>query len=134
MRREKSRIDALRQRKEGSRDKTQGASILVAVLDDSVAVGEGGRVPCHGLLPHGVDLLLAGLEEHADPVGVVVHGEVGEPGAGVGVDDDLVAALGVDDDRLAGHRVLVVVLVVLVEDRGHLLAVQPEEKQEGNPL
>ena len=46
-------------------------------------------------------------------MGVVVHREVGEPSAGVGVDDDLVALLQVDDDGRAGHGVLVVVLVVL---------------------
>ena len=39
----------------------------------------------------------------------------------------LVAPLRVDDDGLAGHGVLVVVLVVLVEDGGDLLAVLPEE-------
>ena len=46
-------------------------------------------------------------------MGVVVHGEVSDPGAGVSVDDDLVTLFDVDDDGGAGHRVLVVVLVVL---------------------
>ena len=59
------------------------------------------------------NLVLGGLEEEPDPVGVVVHGEVCEPSAGVSVDDDLVALLEVDDDGGACHRVLVVVLVVL---------------------
>ena len=54
-------------------------------------------------------------------MGVVVHGEVGEPGAGVGVHHDLVTSLHVHDDVLASHAVLVVVLVVLVEDGGNLL-------------
>ena len=54
-------------------------------------------------------------------MGVVVHGEVGEPGAGVGIHHDLVSAVDVDDNVLAGHAVLVVVLVVLVEDGGNLL-------------
>jgi hypothetical protein len=67
------------------------------------------------------DLVSAGLEEHAHPVGVVVHGEVSQPGAGVGVHHNLVAAVDVDDDVLAGHGVLVVVLVVLVKDGGNLL-------------
>ena len=65
-----------------------------------------------GLLESG-DLVVRGLEEEPDPVGVVVHGEVGEPSAGVGVDHDLVALLQVDDDGGAGHGVFVVVLVVL---------------------
>ena len=55
-------------------------------------------------------------------MGVVVHGEVGQPGAGVGVHHDLVAAVDVDDDVLTGHGVLVVVLVVLVKDGRDLLA------------
>ena len=74
-------------------------------------------------------LLLAGLQQESDPVGVVVHGEVGQPGAGVGVHHDLVPALHIDDDVLPGHRVLVVVLVVLVEDGRHLLPVLPDAQQ-----
>ena len=74
-------------------------------------------------------LLLAGLEQESDPVGVVVHGEVGQPGAGVGVHHDLVPALHIDDDVLPGHRVLVVVLVVLVEDGGDLLTVLTDGKE-----
>ena len=62
-------------------------------------------------------------------MGVVVHGEVGEPGAGVGVHHDLVSALHVDDDVLPSHRVLVVVLVVLVEDGGDLLTVLADGQQ-----
>ena len=52
---------------------------------------------------------------------VVVHGEVRQPGPGVRVHNDLIAAVDVDDDVLAGHTVLVVVLVVLVEDGCDLL-------------
>merc|ERR1711934_821768 len=81
------------------------------------------------LLPHEVELLLAGLQQESDPVGVVVHGEVGQPGAGVGVHHDLVPALHIDDDVLPGHRVLVVVLVVLVEDGGDLLTVLTDGKE-----
>ena len=62
-------------------------------------------------------------------MGVVVHGEVGQPGAGVGVNHDLVSALNIDDDVLPGHRVLVVVLVVLVEDGGDLLTVLADGKE-----
>ena len=62
-------------------------------------------------------------------MGVVVHGEVREPGPGVGVHHNLVAPLHVQDDVLAGHRVLVVVLVVLVEDGRHLLPVLPDAQQ-----
>ena len=78
--------------------------------------------PLLGPLLEQADLVGAGLEQHADPVGVVVHGEVGQPGAGVGVHHDLVAAVDVDDDVLTGHGVLVVVLVVLVKDGRDLLA------------
>ena len=74
-------------------------------------------------------LVLIGLEQDAHPVRVVVHGEVCEPGAGVRVDHDLVPADAVDHDALAGHRVLVVVLVVLVEDGRHLLPVLPDAQQ-----
>ena len=62
-------------------------------------------------------------------MGVVVHGEVCQPGAGVGVHHHLVPLHAVHDDRLAGHAVLVVVLVVLVEDRGDLLAVLSDGEQ-----
>ena len=78
--------------------------------------------PLLGPLLEQADLVGAGLEQHADPVGVVVHGEVGQPGAGVSVHHDLVAAVDVDDDVLTGHGVLVVVLVVLVKDGRDLLA------------
>ena len=44
---------------------------------------------------------------------------------------DLVSPLRVDDDGLSGHRVLVVVLVILVEDRRDLLAVLPAGGEEG---
>ena len=56
-------------------------------------------------------------------MGVVVHGEVRKPGAGVGVHHHLVPLHAVHDDGLAGHAVLVVVLVVLVEDGGDLLSI-----------
>ena len=74
-------------------------------------------------------LVLIGLEQDAHPVRVVVHGEVRQPGAGVGVHHDLIPALHVQDDVLPGHRVLVVVLVVLVEDGGDLLAVLPDGEE-----
>ena len=81
---------------------------------------------CDFRKPH---LLLAGLKEKSNPVGVVVHGEVGQPGAGVGVNHDLVSALHVNDDVLSGHGVLVVVLMVLVEDGGNLLTVLADGQQ-----
>ena len=62
-------------------------------------------------------------------MGVVVHGEVRQPGPGVGVHHHLVPLHTVDDDGLAGHAVLVVVLVVLVEDGGDLLAVLPDGEE-----
>jgi len=81
------------------------------------------------LLPHCVELLLAGLQQESNPVGVVVHGEVGQPGAGVGVHADLVALLQAQQDGGAGHGVLVVVLVVLVEDGGNLIAIEADGEQ-----
>ena len=65
------------------------------------------------LFHHHIFFFDAGLQEKANPVGVVVHGEVGQPGAGVGVHADLVALLQAQQDGGAGHGVLVVVLVVL---------------------
>ena len=62
-------------------------------------------------------------------MGVVVHGEVCQPGARVGVDHDLVSLETVDDNALAGHRVLVVVFVVLIKDRSHFLPIFPDAKQ-----
>merc|ERR1712037_791088 len=63
-----------------------------------------------GFLLELLSLLLAGLEKESNPVGVVVHGEVREPGAGVGVHHNLVAPLHVQNDVLASHGVLVVSL------------------------
>ena len=60
---------------------------------------------------------------------VVVHGEVSQPGAGVGVNHNLISTLNIDDDVLPSHRVLVVVLVVLVEDGGDLLTVLTDGKK-----
>ena len=60
-------------------------------------------------------------------MGVVVHGEVRQPGPGVGVHHHLVPLHAVDDDGLAGHAVLVVVLVVLVEDGRDLLRIQTSQ-------
>ena len=78
-------------------------------------------------------------------MGVVVHGEVGEPGAGVGVHHHLVPPHAVNHDGLTRHRVLVIVLgrdcddfsvyfhvsyfVILVKDGGNLLAVLPDAEQ-----
>merc|ERR1719445_3045560 len=62
------------------------------------------------------DLLLAGLEQESNPVGVVVHREVSQPGTSVGIHNNLISSLHIHDDVLAGHAVLVVVLMVLVED------------------
>ena len=64
---------------------------------------------------------MAGLQKKTNPVGVVVHGEVRQPGAGVGIDNNLISSLDVQDDVLASHGVLVVILVVLVKDGGNLL-------------
>ena len=60
----------------------------------SVSESVGGALlllalPLHGLLPHLLHLLLARLQQQADPVRVVVHREVGQPRAGVRVHHDL---------------------------------------------
>merc|ERR1719179_112226 len=74
-------------------------------------------------------LFLAWLEEETNPVGVVVHGEVRQPGASVCVHNNLVSYLHIEDDILTSHGVLVVVLVVLVKDGGNLLTVPPDGQQ-----
>ena len=74
-------------------------------------------------------LLLAGFEEQSHPLSVVVEPEVCQPGPGVGVDRHLVSTLHLHQDALVCHGVLVVVLVVLVEDGGDLLAVLPDGEE-----
>merc|ERR1719225_697722 len=69
------------------------------------------------------------MGKSANQVSVVVHGEVSQPGAGVGVNHNLISTLNSDDDVLPSHRVLVVVLVVLVEDGGDLLTVLTDGKK-----
>jgi len=56
-------------------------------------------------------------------VGVVVHGEVSQPGSSVGVDNNLISSLHIHDDVLSGHAVLVVILMVLVEDGCNFLSI-----------
>ena len=51
------------------------------------------------LFSHEVGLSLVGLEQEADPVGVVVHGEVSQPGASVGVYNNLVSSLNLSQNR-----------------------------------
>jgi len=97
--------------------------ILLSSIAGLESVGNRLLNTLLNLFPHESGFLGARLKEDANPVGVVVHGEVGQPCAGVGVHNDLVAAVDVDDDVLSGHAVLVVVLMVLIEDRGNFLAV-----------
>merc|ERR1719189_1497315 len=110
-----------------------GRSVFEGIMPlgghNCIRTGGWGLIALIRLLLQLLSLLLAGFEQEADPVCVVVHGEVRQPGAGVGVHHDLVPALHVQDDVLPGHRVLVVVLVVLVEDGGDLLAVLPDGEQ-----
>ena len=61
-------------------------------------------------------------------MGVVVHGEVGKPGAGVGVHHHLVPPHAVDNNGLTRHRVLVIILGkgcqdcdYVVKDMSHLV-------------
>merc|ERR1719189_1791269 len=88
-----------------------------------IRTGGWGLVALIRLLLQLLSLLLAGFEQEADPVRVVVHGEVRQPGAGVGVHHNLVPALHVQDNVLSGHAVLVVILMVLVENGGDLLSI-----------
>ena len=62
-------------------------------------------------------------------MGVVIHGEVGQPGTGVSVYAHLIALFQVEQNSVAGHGILVVVLVVLVENGGHFFAVQADGQQ-----
>merc|ERR1719225_197129 len=50
------------------------------------------------------------MGKSANQVSVVVHGEVSQPGAGVGVNHNLISTLNIDDDVLPSHRVLLVVM------------------------
>ena len=82
-----------------------------------------------GVFKERVLLLEAGLQKQPDPVSVMVHGEVSKPSSSVGINTDFVALLQAQEDGRASHRVLVVVFVVLVEDGGHFLAVEPDGQQ-----
>merc|ERR1719430_292084 len=75
------------------------------------------------LFSHEVGLSLAGLQQKSNPVGVVVHGEVSQPGTSVGINNNLISSLDIHDDVLACHAVLVVVLMVLVEDGGNFFSI-----------
>merc|ERR1719427_1347666 len=80
-------------------------------------------------LPQGFNLLLAGLQQKSNPVGVVVHGEVSQPGTSVGIDNNLISSLDIHDDVVACHAVFVVVLMVLVEDRGNFFSILADGKE-----
>merc|ERR1719400_1196708 len=69
------------------------------------------------------------MGKSANQVGVVVHGEVGQPGAGIGVHADLITLFELEQDGGASHGVLVVVLMVLVEDGGYLFSVEADGEQ-----
>ena len=100
--------------------------LLLLLSDDWSCTGVLALLYC---LPQHLGLDHVRLEQQSHPVSVVVHGEVGQPGASVGVHHHLVPLHTVHDNGLPRHAVLVVVLVVLVEDGGDLLAVLPDGEQ-----
>ena len=75
------------------------------------------------------DLLLAGLQQKTHKVSVVVGREVRQPGAGVGVQCDLLSSLHIVNHVGPGHAVLVVVLVVLVKHGCNLLIIDSDRQQ-----
>ena len=62
-------------------------------------------------------------------MGVVIHGEIGQPGTGVSVNAHLIALLQVEQNGVAGHGILVVVLMVLIENGSDFFAVQADRQQ-----
>ena len=52
-------------------------------------------------------LIFVWLEQQSDPVCVVVHGEVSQPGASVGVHNDLVALGKVQHDSLTSLKFII---------------------------
>ena len=62
-------------------------------------------------------------------MGVVIHGEIGQPGTGVSVNAHLIALLQVEQNGVAGHGILVVVLMVLIENGSDFFAVQADGQQ-----
>jgi len=63
-------------------------------------------------------------------VGVMVHWEVSQPCTGVGVHNNFISTVDIDYDVLAGHAVLVVVLMVLVKDGSNLLTYKNKDSYE----
>ena len=61
-------------------------TIMLLITCDSVFKGLGGVHFSIGCLLESVNLVFGGLQQEPDPVGLVVHGEVSQPGAGVGVE------------------------------------------------
>ena len=51
------------------------------------------------------------LEKKSDPVGVVIHCEVCEPGSSIGVNNDLITAFQGDENVCSSHRVFMVILI-----------------------
>ena len=51
------------------------------------------------------------LEKKSDPVGVVIHCEVCEPGSSIGVNNDLITTFQGDENVCSGHRVFMVILM-----------------------
>ena len=74
-------------------------------------------------------LLLTGLQKKANKVSVMVGGEVSQPGAGVGVQGDLLSSLHVVHHVGPGHAVLVVVLVVLVKHGCDLFIINSDRQK-----
>jgi len=62
-------------------------------------------------------------------VGVVVHREVSQPCASVGIHADFIAPFEVEQDGGSSHGILVVVLVVLVEHGGYFFSIEADGEQ-----
>ena len=68
-------------------------------------------------------LFLAWLEEETNPVGVVVHGEVSQPGASVGVHADFIALFEVEQDGGSSHGVLMIIFMILIKNGSNLFTI-----------
>ena len=65
------------------------------------------------LMKHVIDLMyrICYLEKKSDPVGVVIHGKVCEPGSSIGINNNLITAFQGDENVCSSHRVFMVILI-----------------------
>ena len=64
-------------------------------------------------MKHVIDLMyrICYLEKKSDPVGVVIHGKVCEPGSSIGINNNLITAFQGDENVCSSHRVFMVILI-----------------------